>query len=97
LILSPILEADFLPRSSGFRPKRTAHQALEQIRQVATHGHEWVVDADIQECFGSIDHAKRLRVIGRRVSDRRFLTLLRKWLNAVVMVDGQVLPSTEAL
>jgi group II intron reverse transcriptase/maturase len=67
LILSPIFEADFLPCSYGFRPKRTAHQALEQIRQVANHGHEWVVDADIQDCFGSIDHAKLLRVIGLRI------------------------------
>jgi len=52
-----------------------------------------VVDADIQDCFGTIDHAKLLRVIEQRVNDRRVLKLLRKWLEAGVMVDGEVMPS----
>jgi len=67
MVLLPIFEADFLPCSYGFRPKRSAHQALERIRDLANHGHEWVVDADIQDCFGAIDHAKLLRVIEQRV------------------------------
>jgi len=53
-----------------------------------------VVDADIQDCFGTIDHAKLLRVIEQRVNDRRVLKLLRKWLEAGVMVDGEIMPST---
>jgi len=94
MVLLPVFEADFLPCSFGFRPKRSAHQALERIRVLANHGHEWVVDADIQDCFGTIDHAKLLRVIEQRVNDRRVLKLLRKWLEAGVMVDGEMMPST---
>jgi len=94
MVLLPVFEADFLPCSFGFRPKRSAHHALERIRVLANHGHEWVVDADIQDCFGTIDHAKLLRVIEQRVNDRRVLKLLRKWLEAGVMVDGEMMPST---
>jgi retron-type reverse transcriptase len=52
LVLEPIFEADFLPQSYGFRPRRSAHQALEAIRVEANRGHEWVLDADVTDCFG---------------------------------------------
>jgi RNA-directed DNA polymerase len=67
LVLEPVFEADFLPASYGFRPKRSARQALEAIRVEANHGRDWVLDADVRDCFGSIDHDALMCQVARRV------------------------------
>lgn len=90
-VLEPIFEADFLDCSYGFRPGRSAHQALDAIGTEVYRGRVWVVDADIANCFDSIRKEVLLDALRERISDRRVLRLIVGWLKAGVLAEGALL------
>ena len=98
LVLEPIFEADFLPCSYGFRPKRRAHDAVAEVRYLATRPrcYEWVVEGDIKACFDEIDHTALLGRVRSRVGDKRVLGLVKAFLKAGILTEDQAMENTTA-
>jgi len=98
LVLEPIFEADFYPCSYGFRPKRRAHDAVAEVRYLATRPrcYEWVVEGDIKACFDEIDHTALLGRVRSRIGDRRVLALVKAFLKAGILTEDRRLEDTTA-
>jgi group II intron reverse transcriptase/maturase len=98
LVVGPIFEADFHPRSYGFRPGHNAHQALDEIVNALRSGRLEVVDADLSKYFDTIPHDRLMKLVARRTSDGSLLHLIRQWLDApVVEENGNVLPNRQGV
>jgi RNA-directed DNA polymerase len=94
LVLEPIFEADFADVSFGFRPGRGAHDALATVAENAQKGFRWVVDADIQQFFDTLDHQHLMTALRRRISDGEVLRLIYRWLKAGYLWEGRITTPT---
>ena len=94
LVLEPIFETDFKPCSYGFRPKRRAQDAIEEIFFYATHSYEWVLEGDIKSCFDEIDHTALMGRVRDRIGDKRVLSLVKAFLKAGILGEDQVMRDT---
>lgn len=89
LVIEPIFEADFCPNSYGFRPKKSAHDAVDEIAEALHQGYTQIIDADLSKYFDSIPHAKLLAVVAERIVDGAILHLVKLWLKAPVIEEDK--------
>ena len=93
--LEPIFEPVFNDCSFGYRPGRSAHDALRKIWRELMAGYQWVVDADLRDYFGSVDHEKLITMVAERISDGRVLKLIRQMLKSGYVENGKRLPTPQ--
>ncbi len=96
LVLEPIFEADFLPCSYGFRPKRRAHDAVAEVRFLTSRSFRWVVEGDIKACFDEISHIGLMDRVRARVGDKRVLALVKAFLKSGILGEDRILRETSA-
>ncbi len=96
-VLQPLFDPDFSESSYGFRPCRSAHDAVKRVRAILDSGYTWVVDIDLSKFFDKVNHDVLMSRLGRKVKDKRVLRLIGRYLRAGVEVDGEILPTNEGV
>jgi len=94
-VLSPIYEEQFSENSYGFRPNRSAHQAVKKCKEYIEAGYKWTVDIDLAKYFDTVNHDKLMRLLSETIKDGRVLSLIRKYLRSGVMINGVVMETEE--
>ncbi len=89
LVIEPVFEADFCDNSYGFRPKRSAHDAVDAVAESLNKGHVHVIDADVSKYFDSIPHSKLMAAVAERILDKQILRLIKMWLKAPVVEEDE--------
>ena len=87
-ILSPIYEKKFSENSYGFRPNRSAHDALRRIKEIAEEGYNWVVDLDLEKYFDTVNQSKLIQILSEEIKDGDVISLIHKYLKSGIMIDG---------
>lgn len=91
IVIEPIFEVEFQDCSYGFRPKRSAHQALKEVKGLLKRGYTQVIDADLKSYFDTIPHSRLIELIAKRISDKNILRLIKLWLKAGVVSEGAII------
>lgn len=94
-VLEPIFEVKFKDYSYGYRPNRSAHEAIARINNNFRQGYTWVIDADIKAFFDSVDHTKLMSFVGKEIADGKILGLIESWLKAGVIIEGELQETIE--
>ena len=96
-VLTPIYEAQFSDFSYGFRPQRSAHQALERCKDYVTEGYRWVADLDLEKFFDTVNQSKLVQVLSKTIKDGRVIALIHKYLRAGILVNGMFAASEKGV
>lgn len=94
-ILTPIFDPAFSTQSYGFRPNKRGHDAVKQAKRYIEDGYRWVVDIDLEKFFDKVNHDRLMRILSKRIQDRTLLSLIRKYLQSGIMIQGVVTQSEE--
>jgi len=94
-VLTPLYDSEFSNHSYGFRPKRSAHGAVNEARGYIHEGSRWVVDIDLEKFFDKVNHDRLMGTLAKRIKDKRLLKLIRSYLKSGIMINGLVKPSEE--